>query len=79
MEYAENGDLAKKIEQYKESDQQFDEQEIWRFVYEASKALKVLSEVGIIHRDLKPANIVICKDGKYKLADMNVSKRVRSG
>lgn len=76
---AENGDLAKKIEKTKERKEKFEEEEIWKMIYHISKALKTLHERRVMHRDLKPANIVQTKDGKYKLADMNISKRVKEG
>ena len=32
---------------------------------------------SIAHCDLKPANIVESSDGRYKLADLNISRRIR--
>lgn len=84
MEYAEKGDLASKIEQHQQQQTRFREEEIWKVLYHVSKgesrhylALKTLHENRILHRDLKPANIVECAGEKYKLADLNISRRIQ--
>lgn len=42
-------------------------------------ALKALHQSNIVHRDLKPANIVLAANGKYKLADLNISRKFKEG
>ena len=38
------------------------------------RGLKTLHDRNILHRDLKSANVFLCRDGSFKLGDMNVSK-----
>ena len=45
-------------------------------IYEIGQALKYLHSQGIIHRDLKPENILLTGDGKCKLGDFGVSRKV---
>lgn len=39
-------------------------------------ALSVLHQRGIIHRDVKPENVMISKDGRVVLIDLNASRKV---
>lgn len=41
-----------------------------------AKALKICHENSIMHRDIKINNIFVSKDGKFKLGDFGVSKRL---
>ena len=41
-----------------------------------AKALKICHENNIIHRDVKLNNIFVSRDGKFKLGDFGVSKRL---
>lgn len=79
MEYAEQGDLQKKIKDCQNMKKYIPEREIWKCLIHVSKALQTLHEQEILHRDLKSANVFISKDGLFKLGDMNVSKIANKG
>lgn len=74
MELADNGDLSQKIELAQKTKNQFSESFIWSVLLQVSAGLAEMHRLGIAHRDVKPANIFLYKDGRIKLADMNVSK-----
>ncbi len=79
MEYADNGDLYKKILSYKKKSIFFEESEIWKIFIQLVKGLKSLHDLNILHRDLKSANVFLCKDNNIKLGDLNVSKVLKKG
>jgi TPR repeat protein len=39
-------------------------------------ALYMLHSKGYIHRDIDPSNVMVCKDGKVKLIDFGIAKRM---
>ena len=59
MEYAEEGDLRKKIENTKKHKKITPEIEIWKVLIHLLHGLKMLHQSKILHRDLKCENIMI--------------------
>jgi len=74
MEFAEGGDILKRIQNHTRSRSKYKEEEIWRALVHMTLGLKSLHERKILHRDLKCANIFIAANNVYKLGDLNVSK-----
>jgi serine/threonine-protein kinase len=43
---------------------------------QVADALQYAHKSGVVHRDIKPANILICPDGRVKVADFGIAKAV---
>ena len=74
MEFADDGDISKKIKYNLKNGLLFRENIIWNYLIQILEGLNYLHEKKIIHRDLKSANIFITKNGIIKIGDLNVSK-----
>ena len=74
MEYADDGDLSKKIKYNLKNGLIFREDVIWDYLIQILEGINYLHENKIMHRDLKSANIFLMKDGTIKIGDLNVSK-----
>ena len=79
MEYAEEGDIEKKVKENLKRRLRFKEETIWEWLIQILEGLKYLHDNNIMHRDLKCANIFIAKNGILKLGDLNVSIIAKMG
>ncbi|KRX09722.1 Protein kinase-like domain [Pseudocohnilembus persalinus] len=79
MEFAEEGDLQRQIDNNIKTRQHLPESKVWKILAHCLRGLQVLHGMKILHRDIKCANIFISKDGNFKLGDLNVSKVAKRG
>ena len=79
MEFADGGDLLKKVESHQKKGSTFRERDVWKYFIQMLRGLTALHELKICHRDLKCANIFLTADGVIKLGDLNVSKVAKKG
>ena len=79
MEFADGGDMSKKIKYNLKHGLLFRENIIWNYLIQTLEGLNYLHEKNIIHRDLKSANIFLTKNGTIKIGDLNVSKIAKVG
>lgn len=47
-----------------------------KILYSVCNALTVLHERGIVHRDIKPENVMIAKNGRVVLIDLNAARQI---
>ena len=76
IEYAEGGDLFNKIENQKNKNEYFKEEEIIDWFIEICEGIKYIHSKNIIHRDLKPQNIFLNKNNNIKIGDFGISKQL---
>ena len=74
MEYADGGDLAKRIEVQAASRSHFREEQVLDWFVQICLALKHAHDRKILHRDLKPQNIFLTRKNMVRLGDFGISK-----
>jgi NIMA (never in mitosis gene a)-related kinase len=79
MEFAECGDLDRKITNHIKNKSHMAETEIFSYLVQIIQGLKALHDKKILHRDIKAANIFIFKNNLIKIGDLNVSKVMKMG
>ena len=72
LEYVENGSLATLIKNFGSVSEHL----VCVYVRQVLVGLEWLHEQGVCHRDIKGANLLITKDGKVKLADFGVARKL---
>jgi NIMA (never in mitosis gene a)-related kinase len=73
MDYAEGGDLSKRIAHHRSRRDLFAEGQIIRWFTQIALGLKYLHKRHILHRDLKPQNIFLTKRDDLRLGDFGIS------
>eukprot|EP00440_Ansanella_granifera_P068409 gb/GFBE01074218.1/.p1 GENE.gb/GFBE01074218.1/~~gb/GFBE01074218.1/.p1 ORF type:complete len:462 (+),score=85.77 gb/GFBE01074218.1/:1-1386(+) len=73
-EFAEGGDLSRRIERVKQSGQTFGESQILRWLTQAALGLKYVHERRIIHRDIKSQNLFLNGADHILLGDFGICK-----
>mmetsp|Transcript_11004 Transcript_11004/g.23600 ORF Transcript_11004/g.23600 Transcript_11004/m.23600 type:complete len:279 (-) Transcript_11004:100-936(-) len=79
MDYAEGGDLYKKVEKTRRAGAAFAEPQIARWMAQSFLALKYIHEKHVLHRDLKSQNLFLCGKDTLKVGDFGISKVLESG
>lgn len=69
MDYAESGDLSRRIADFKKAGKLFPEQQVLRWFTQAVLGLKYLHGKNIVHRDLKPQNLFLSKQDQLRIGD----------
>ncbi|KAI8348979.1 Anthranilamide 10 bound To Auroraa [Mortierella sp. GBAus27b] len=69
LEYAQQGELYKKLKKMKK----FPEWQASKYIYELATALSYLHRKHVIHRDIKPENLLLGTHGELKISDFGWS------
>ena len=72
MELIEGEDLANHVKQHGK----MPVAEALAVVEQTAHALKAAAAKAIIHRDIKPANLLLTRDGRIKVSDLGLAKRL---
>jgi WD40 repeat protein/serine/threonine protein kinase len=73
LEYLEGQNLAERLRERRLSFR-----EALRIGLAIAEALAEAHKNGVLHRDLKPANVVLASDGRLRVVDFGIAKRVRA-
>ena len=74
MDYAEGGDLGKRISDNQKKGTFFPESQILDWFTQICLALKHVHDRKILHRDIKNQNIFLTKDNMVKLGDFGIAR-----
>eukprot|EP00668_Euglena_longa_P029381 GGOE01036729.1.p1 GENE.GGOE01036729.1~~GGOE01036729.1.p1 ORF type:complete len:616 (+),score=194.92 GGOE01036729.1:73-1848(+) len=78
MEYCPGGDLNHLILEQRKggADHYFPEDQVRYMSFQLLQALKYVHGIKILHRDLKPGNVLLGSQGRIKVCDFGISKRL---
>lgn len=74
MDYADGGDMFKKIAKQKQIGVGFSETQILDWFVQIALALKHIHDRKILHRDLKTQNIFLNQKGEVKMGDFGIAR-----
>merc|ERR1719197_429261 len=78
MDYCEGGDLHVRIKEAKQRNRPIPEEQVARWLTQATLALKYIHEKHILHRELKSSNFFLSKSGNIKMGDFGIAKVLES-
>jgi NIMA (never in mitosis gene a)-related kinase len=78
MEYCEGGDLKDKIDEHFYANKHFSKKEILDYFIQLCEGLLYLHSKKIIHRDIKSQNIFLKDNGKIRIGDFGLAKKIKN-
>lgn len=73
MDYADGGDMYKKIEYQKKLGKLIPESQLLDWFVQMALAIKHIHDRKILHRDLKTQNIFMTQQGEIKIGDFGIA------
>ena len=77
-EYANHGDLFKRLQRLKQRHQTLPEDACWIYFIQLVLGVQALHRNNILHRDLKSANVFLASHNRLKIGDLGVAKLLRA-
>ena len=77
-EYANHGDLFKRLQRLKQRHQSLPEDACWIYFIQLLLGVQALHRNSILHRDLKSANVFLASHNRLKIGDLGVAKLLRA-